>query len=214
MTQIQSLLIVICVPILVRSGCEDYGDIESCQNNAPCIWRQRVCFGRKNSSIKWYELYRKVECEYNDVNVTEPIDVRLSISNYTSDNNNSYNNCSELSVPFVENGPHYFVTYGTFDQCSFNTDYINSTSIAHVHVFCGTNGVWEPCKEFDYRYGVIPNVLRYRCVCGQLQVTTIPITVNYGGLSHHGYYTFNETEIRIDREYPICVQTWTLHLHL
>eukprot|EP01083_Nonionella_stella_P045850 122895_1 len=204
------LLIFMTCMTLTESGCEDYEDITSCQNNAPCIWRTgRICFGRKNESTKWYEIHRQRRCEYGDVNITKPIDVKVSISG-----NDSYNNCSALSAHFVENAPSYFVSYGTFDECSFNAaDNINATSIQHVHIFCDSNNVWEPCTEFTH-VNASTNISRYHCQCGQLQYTRVDKIIDYGGLSHHGYYRYNGTMDRIDRDYPICTQIFTLHIHL
>ena len=194
-------------------------DWDICELNEGCKWRTgpNYCFGRKNDTIKYYEMHTQILCEYDDFNITKPIDVKVTISNYTVNNNNySYHNCSELSSKFSFNGPQHFIGYGTFDQCPFHSDYINKTSIQHVHIFCELNNVWEPCILQTNKTYAPPGVIlnKYECQCGQLQFTEIPYVVYHGGLSHHGYYIENTTINRIDRPYPICVQMYHLFLYL
>ena len=192
----QLILNIICV----LGGCEDYNSWNECELNS-CEWQngRNYCFGRKNESIKYYEVHSQIDCEYNDFNITEPLDVRLSVDNNNNNNtnNNSYKNCSELSSSFSFIGGQNYISYGTFDQCTFNTNDINETSIKHIHIFCVLNNVWEPCvkiNETDYIGLTYDNTTSYFCECGQLQYTQVPNVIYHGGLSHHGYYIQNLTK--------------------
>mmetsp|Transcript_57096 Transcript_57096/g.90960 ORF Transcript_57096/g.90960 Transcript_57096/m.90960 type:complete len:221 (+) Transcript_57096:1597-2259(+) len=206
------------IPVHVECGCEDYADITSCQLNAPCKWRtrQNICFGRKNSSIKWFEMHKQQRCEFSDVNVTAPIEVKLSVSNDNS--SNSIGNCSEISTQFASNSASYFISYGSFDGCAFNTNSINSSTVTQAYIYCDANSAWEACTAFHQHINLSfypsHSLLRYHCQCGQLRYTNVPKVIDFGGLSHHGYYTYNGSIDEIDRDYAVCSQVFTLYLHL
>lgn len=194
----------------VKAGCEDFPDITSCQEIAGCTWRtgQRICFGTMNT-FPFFEIHRGVRCESDDIDVTTPVVVQVTALH----SNDSMDNCTSPSAEFVTNSPGHYISYGTFDNCSFPSSSINESTIQYVYVFCDSNNAWEPCIQFNHNLMANPKISRYHCQCGQLHYTKIPKVVDYGGLSHHGLYTYYGTMDRIDRDYPTCTQIFTLHLH-
>ena len=69
------------------------------------------------------------------------------------------------------------------------------------------------CDDYSI-YDINSNVLSYQCRCGYLRTTPVNITVNYGGLSSHGIYSFNGTRDQVIVDYPTCTEEYNVLIHL
>lgn len=195
--------------IALSTGCEDYKSMTDCLNNATCSWSsgQNICFGGTN----WYQIFQTLQCDSTYNNITQPINVRINLTN-------SAIYCDEISTIFVENSPHWFTAYGTFENSQCNGLNIQASNISSAELYCENVALWEPCEESTIVSQVDSSfqlqTKKFHCICGQLRYTVVNKTVVYGGLSHHGTYTWYGTRDRVDRKHPTCLQEFSLYFHL